>query len=339
LSSQRGSDRRSEKRRTVNKLKTIEELRNRSFYETGARERAKYLLDEGSFHELAGPNLGLTSPHLPVLGEAISFDDGVVTAAGTINTRPVFVISQEGRFIGGAVGEAGGAKIVGAFKLALDLYDRINVKYPGKIEKLPAIVYSFETGGVRLHEANAGLLAHAEIMEQIQKCRGKVPVFSLVGSKVGCFGGMGFVCVAADALIMSSPGRLGLTGPEVIEQEMGKSEFDSSDRALIYRTTGGRHKYIMRDCAFLVEDSIAAFRRQLADLLTKPYEELAKYRVIGNYDLVQKQLALVKLVAEMKPKDSSDLWAHFGNTDTARIPEMETDEFLKSAVRARPEAL
>ena len=328
------------KKNSVEKI-SVEELRSRSFYEAGARDRAKYLLDEGSFRELAGPNLGLTSPHLPVLGEAVSFDDGVTTAIGTINSRPVFVISQEGRFIGGAVGELGGAKIAGVFKLALDLYDKANEKFSGgaaasslKPEKTPAIVYSFETGGVRLHEANAGLLAHAEIMEWIQKCRGKVPVFSLVGSKVGCFGGMGFVCVAADVVIMSSLGRIGLTGPEVIEQEMGKSEFDSSDRALVYRTTGGRHKYLMRDCAFLVDDSIAAFRQQLEELLKKPYGELAEYRVIGSSGLAEKQLAMVKLVAEMKPKDSSDLWAYFGNREADRIPEMETDEFLRSAVRA-----
>ena len=319
-------------------MKTIEELRNQSFYEAGARERAKYLLDEGTFRELAGPNIGLTSPHLPVLGEAVSFDDGAVTAAGKINSRPVFVISQEGRFIGGAVGEVGGAKIAAVFKLALDLYDKVQAKHPGKTEKIPAIIYSFETGGVRLHEANAGLLAHAEIMEWIQKCRGKVPVISLVGSKVGCFGGMGFVCVATDAVIMNSLGRIGLTGPEVIEQEMGKSEFDSSDRALVYRTTGGKHKYILLDCAFLVEDSIAAFREQLAAILKMPYSELAQYRVIGNYDLVQKQLALVKLVANMKPKDSRDLWAYFGNRDVENIPEMETGEFLQSAVRAKLEA-
>ena len=315
-------------------MKPIEELRNRSFYEAGARERAKYLLDEGSFHELAGPNLGLTSPHLPVLGEAVSFDDGVTTAVGTINSRPVFVISQEGRFIGGAVGEMGGAKIAAIFKLALDLYEKADRKNPGQTRKLPAIVYSFETGGVRLHEANAGLLAHAEIMEWIQNCRGKVPMFSLVGSKVGCFGGMGFVCVAADVVIMSSLGRLGLTGPEVIEQEMGKAEFDSSDRALVYRTTGGKHKYLMKDCAFLVDDSIAAFRRQLADLLEKPYGELAKYRVIGSLGLVERQLEMVALVAEMKPKDARDLWAYFGNREADRIAEMETAEFLQSAVRA-----
>ena len=321
-------------------METFEELRNRSFYEAGARDRAKYLLDEGSFRELAGPNLELTSPHLPVLGEAVSLDDGVVTAFGTINARPVFVISQEGRFIGGAVGEVGGAKISGVFKLALDMYEKVNAKYPGKTEKLPAIIYSFETGGVRLHEANAGLLAHAEIMEWIQKCRGKVLVVSLVGSKVGCFGGMGFVCVSTDAVIMSSLGRIGLTGPEVIEQEMGKSEFNASDRALVYRTTGGKHKYLMRDCAFLVEDSIAAFREKSAELLKKPYKDLAEYRVIGSYEHVRKQMSLVKLIADIKQnvKDSRDLWDYIGNREAARIPDMETAEFLQTAVRVKLES-
>ena len=132
------------------------------------------------------------------------------------------------------------------------------------------MVISFETGGVRLHEANAGLLAHAEVMDQIQETKGKFPVIAMIGSKVGCFGGMGFVAAATDVVVMSELGRLGLTGPEVIEQEMGKAEFDSADRALVYRTTGGKHKYIMRDCNYLVEDSIASFKEALADVLSKP---------------------------------------------------------------------
>ena len=62
--------------------------------------------------------------------------------------------------------------------------------------------FSFETGGVRLHEANAGLLAHAEVMDAIQDCRRILPVVAVVGSKVGCFGGMGFVAAATDVIIM-----------------------------------------------------------------------------------------------------------------------------------------
>ncbi|MGL6198208.1 MAG: biotin-independent malonate decarboxylase subunit beta [Lachnospiraceae bacterium] len=297
-------------------------LQNKSFYDSTARERAQGLVDEGTFHELAGPIDRRTSPHLPVLGEAVSFDDGVVTGAGKIGKRPVFVISQEGRFIGGAVGEVGGAKIAGTFCAALDLYDKATEK--------PAIVFSFETGGVRLHEANAGLLAHAEVMELIQQCRGKIPVLSLVGSKVGCFGGMGFVSVAADVVIMSPLGRIGLTGPEVIEEVMGVEEFDSNDRAMIYRTTGGKHKYIMGDCNYLVEDTIAAFRQQVSNVLSMPYRDITAHRSIGTHALVQDQLKLVVQAAERIPSDAMDMWREFGNENPEQIPDLELDEFLKT---------
>jgi malonate decarboxylase beta subunit len=307
-------------------------MQNKSFYEATARERAKYILNEGTFRELVGPDSRVTSPHLPVLGEAVSFDDGVVTAVGKIRTRPVFVISQEGRFIGGSVGEVGGAKMAGLFREALKLYEKAKAKYPGTENRLPAIVISFETGGVRLHEANAGLLAHAEVMEQIQKCRGKIPVISLVGSKVGCFGGMGFVCVATDLTIMSELGRIGLTGPEVIEEVMGKKEFDSSDRALIYRTTGGKHKYIMGDCAYLVADSIGAFRAQLMSVLGMTYDQITAKRSIGSMALVEEQLSLVHFASDTKPRDSKDVWARLGNPDPARIPDMEREEFLSSVI-------
>ena len=95
----------------------------------------------------------------------------------------------------------------------------------------------------------------------------------MVGSKIGCFGGMGFVAAATDVIVMSEFGRIGLTGPEVIEQEIGRAQFDASDRALVFRTTGGKHKYIMGDCNFLVEDTIAAFRRQVQAIVDLPMDE------------------------------------------------------------------
>lgn len=288
-----------------------------SFYEATARQRAKNLLDPGTFKELAGPDKKNSSPHLRHLGEAISFDDGIVTAYGEIGQRPVFVISQEGRFIGGSIGEVGGAKMAGAFILALELYEK---------GKNPAVIISFDTGGVRLHEANAGLLAHAEVMELIQQCRGKVPVISLVGSKVGCFGGMGFVAVATDMVIMSALGRIGLTGPEVIEEVMGKKEFDASDRALIYRTTGGKHKYILGDCAYLADDSFESFRECLLYVLKMSYEEISSYRIIGTPKLINEQLKLIKIKDNIK--DSTDVWEYFGNTDNQHIPDMDYSDFI-----------
>jgi malonate decarboxylase beta subunit len=94
-------------------------LQSRSFLESSARDRAVGLVDDGSFCEFSGPFDRRTSPHLETLGEAVAFDDGVVTGIGRVGKTPVFVISQEGRFIGGAVGEVGGAKMVGTVKAAI----------------------------------------------------------------------------------------------------------------------------------------------------------------------------------------------------------------------------
>ncbi|STW04386.1 malonate decarboxylase subunit beta [Klebsiella grimontii] len=96
------------------------------FLEASARVRAEGLVDKGSFTELIGPAAKRISPHLPVLGEAVEFDDGVVTGIGLLGQHPTIVISQEGRFIGGSVGEVGGAKMVGALMLADELAAQTN---------------------------------------------------------------------------------------------------------------------------------------------------------------------------------------------------------------------
>ena len=309
-------------------------LQSQSFLECNGRQRAMGLLDSGTFTELAGPRDRLSSPHLPILGEAIQFDDGVVTGVGLIGTKPVFIASQEGRFIGGAVGEVGGAKMVNIVRLARTAFNTMCAANPHLPEdKRPAVVISFDTGGVRLHEANAGLLAHAEIMDQFQDCKGKVPIISLIGGKVGCFGGMGFVAAAADVVIMSQSGRIGLTGPEVIEEEMGKDEFDASDRALVYRTTGGKHKYIMGDCNFLVADSMTAFRNALREALAIPYAEIDAFRRIGSLEKVEYQLKLVDLCVKLAPKDSKDVWKYAGNENPDAVADMSLDVFLKTVKR------
>ena len=283
-----------------------EELQNSSFLEANARQRAVGLVDEGSFTELAGPFDRRSSPHLEALGEAVEFDDGLVAGVGRLGASPIFMVSQEGRFIGGAVGEVGGAKMVNVIRLAIEFHDKLVVEYPDitQAEK-PAVVISFETGGVRLHEANAGLLAHAEVMDLLQRARGKVPVIALIGSKVGCFGGMGFVAAAADVIVMSEFGRLGLTGPEVIEQEMGKEEFDSADRALVFRTTGGRHKYIMGDCNFLVEGydrGVPRSGRRIGRVADGRVRDHAA--AIGSARKVERQIRGVALAAELQPNDA-----------------------------------
>jgi malonate decarboxylase beta subunit len=312
-------------------------LQQQSFLEATARQRAQGLVDEKSFTELVGPAERFVSPHLPELGEAVEFDDGIVTGVGLLGKHPAIVISQEGRFIGGAVGEVGGAKMVGALRLAGTIHERLRRENPGEAEaRRPIVVISFETGGVRLHEANAGLLAHAEVMDQIQNLRGQVPVVAVVGSKIGCFGGMGFVAAATDVIIMSPFSRIGLTGPEVIEQEMGRAQFDASDRALVFRTTGGKHKYIMGDCNFLVEDTVAAFRAQVQEIAGMPMDEIETLRRIGSPAAVERQMKLVDFALSVSPKDSTDMWKALGNEDPQQLTDASYSQFMAIVKRLNP---
>ncbi|HVI38988.1 MAG TPA: biotin-independent malonate decarboxylase subunit beta, partial [Gaiellales bacterium] len=186
----------------------------RSYYEDSARERLLGLLDDGSFREILPPTERVVSPHLRQLDTPAAFDDGIIVGGGTLDGNPVLVAAQEGGFMGGAVGEVHGAKLTGLLERALD-------------ERPAAVLLLVESGGVRLHEANAGLIAVSEVMRAVLAVRAAgIPVVVLDGGQFGCFGGMGIVSRLCDAVVMSEEGRLGLSGPEVIETTKGVEEFD-----------------------------------------------------------------------------------------------------------------
>ena len=201
-----------------------------SYYEDSARGRLDGLLDPGSFREILPPTERMVSPHLRQLDTPAAFDDGIVVGEGRLAGRRVLVAAQEGGFMGGAVGEVHSAKLTGLLERALDT-------------RPDGVLLLVESGGVRLYEANAGLIAVSEVMRAVLAVRAAgIPVIVLDGGTFGCFGGMGIVSRLCDAVVMSEEGRLGLSGPEVIETTMGVEEFDSRDRALVWRTVGGKHR-------------------------------------------------------------------------------------------------
>ena len=166
----------------------------RSYYESSARARIAGLLDADSFHEWLPAAARVTSPHLATLEQPAAFDDGVVIGQGSIAGNKIFIAAQEGGFMGGAVGEVHGAKIVGVLERAVR-------DHPA------AVLLLLETGGVRLQEANAGLIAVSEVMRAILSARAAgVPVIVAIGGQYGCFGGMGIAARCASTIIMSEEG-------------------------------------------------------------------------------------------------------------------------------------
>jgi malonate decarboxylase beta subunit len=224
-------------------------LARSSFIEMAARERARALLDPGSFRELLGPFERLKSPWLPLQGIVAQADDGVVLARGTVAGKPAFVAAIESAYQGGSLGEVSGAKIAGALELALRDCERGRPVWP---------VLLLETGGVRLQEANLGLAVIAEIHAAIIALRRHVPVVGVVAGTVGCFGGMSLAAALCSRLIVTRQARLGMNGPEVIEQEAGVGELDAADRALIWSLIGGEQRWAVGLADVLLEDDAAA---------------------------------------------------------------------------------
>jgi malonate decarboxylase beta subunit len=230
-------------------------MKTDSFAEKTARDRARSLLDAGTFRELLDPFARLESPHLPVQEIVPQSDDGVVIARGKLGDKNALVLSLEGGFQGGSVGEVNGAKIASALELALRDAQEGRLIFP---------VVIFDTGGIRLQEANLGLLAISEIHSAIVALREFVPVIGVIAGRVGCFGGMSIAAALCTFLIGSEVGRLGLNGPEVIEQEAGTDEFDAHDRLLIWQTLGCRRRLAMGQIDLLVDDSVEAIKEAIA---------------------------------------------------------------------------
>lgn len=249
-------------------------LNKHSFVELGARQRARALLDAGSFRELLDPFQRVMSPWLARQGVVPQADDGVVIAKGSIDGLPVVIAAIEGAFQGGSLGEVGGAKIAGALELAAE--DNRN--------GIPTrAVLLLETGGVRLQEANLGLAAIADIHAAIVDLRQYQPVVGVVAGSVGCFGGMSIAAGLCSYLVVTQEARLGLNGPQVIEQEAGLEEYDSRDRPFIWSLTGGEQRFASGLVDRYVADDVAQIQAQVRELLALGLPQRQRSREAEHY--------------------------------------------------------
>jgi malonate decarboxylase beta subunit len=286
-----------------------------SYLELSARERLAQLFDPGSFEEFLPPKARVISPHLAQLDAPVAFDDGVAVGRARLNGQTVFAAAQEGGFMGGAVGEVHGAKLVGMLRRAV-------------AERASAVVLLLESGGVRLHEANAGLVAVSEVMRAVLDARNAgVPVVALIGGANGCFGGMGIVARCTNAVVMSEEARLGMSGPEVIETAGGVEEFDSRDRALVWRTTGGKHRYLLGDCQELVADTVAAFRAAAMATLARLKEEDAALSLAA---LEAEQAMLAQRLERFGSLgEPMEIWSALGIAEPRSLPLLEAAAFVE----------
>jgi malonate decarboxylase beta subunit len=178
----------------------------------------------------------------------------------------------------------------------------------------------FDSGGVRLEEANAGEIGATEIVRGIFEAqKAGVPVIGLLGGSCGCFGGASIIACCCDALIASEEGRLSVSGPEVIETVMGVEAFDSRDRALVWRTTGGKNRFLFGTVSQLVEDHIPAFRDAAVKASTT-------HRPPSIENLLREHAQLAGRIAKFGDStDGRQIWHKLGLAEL-QVPEMTAQE-------------
>jgi malonate decarboxylase beta subunit len=131
------------------------------------------------------------------------------------------------------------------------------------------------------------------------------PVITVIAGTVGCFGGMSLAAGLSSYVVMTREGRLGLNGPEVIEQESGIEEFDPSDRALIWAINGGEQRYATGLVDALVEDNIQQIAATVKALIARGVPPVHRSSQVALY---RERIRALDPSRQWDPKELRGSW-------------------------------
>ena len=134
-------------------------------------------------------------------------DSGVVAARGRINGAPATSFCSDATVMGGAMGSAGCLHIVDAIDLAVR-------------ERVP-VLGLWHCGGARLAEGVESLHGVGLVFQAMIRASGRVPQISVVLGPAA--GGAAYGPALTDIVIMSTAGRVFVTGPDVVRSVTGEN--------------------------------------------------------------------------------------------------------------------
>lgn len=287
-----------------------------NYEELDARERIQVLFDKDSFTEWLADEK-LYSPYLAALNLPGEADDGIVIGSALLQKSKVLVAAQQKDFMGGAVGEIHGAKLTGLFKAAI-------------ATQAKAVILLIDSGGVRLHEANAGEISISETIRAVFEARRHgVTTVGVICGKNGAFGGMGIISACLDYLVINEVGRIGVSGPEVIQAVAGVKAFNSQDRALVWRVYGGKTRYLQNIAQSYVGSDVGMLRAKLIAALDKGVS-------LDLNSIKQKHALLKKRLQETQGfQEEGTYLKQIAPKYAATLFDMEEQEFLDAAKNIR----
>ncbi len=212
-------------------------------------------------------------------------------------------IALEGDFQGGSMGEVSGQKMAAALDLACADSEKGTPT---------SAVLLLETGGVRLQEANLGLAVIAELLVPSYNSEDMRRSFAWSREWSGCFGSMSLAAGLAGYLVMTREARLGLNGPEVIQQESGIDEFDPSDRAIVWAINGGEQRYAMGLADALVEDDTPQIVEAIRHFVTKGLPPVHRSSEVKLYS---ERIKALDPSRQWDPKVFRTLWTANRNSE------------------------
>jgi malonate decarboxylase beta subunit len=106
-------------------------------------------------------------------------------------------------------------------------------------------------------------------------------------------------------IIMTPEARLGLNGAEVIEQESGIEEFDSSDRSLIWAIYGGEQRVGMGVADELVMDDVPKVASAVQRLVKAGARSVHRSQQV---ELYRGRIAALDTAKQIDPPSLGKLW-------------------------------
>ena len=105
---------------------------------------------------------------------------------------------------------------------------------------------------------------------------------------------------------MTRQARLGLNGPEVIEEQSGIEEFDSKDRQLIWGVNGGEQRHATGFADYLAEDDVEAIKRCIVEAFGRGIPTTHRSEQVDDY---LKRLAAIDVSHQLESSAVRKLWS------------------------------
>lgn len=166
---------------------------------------------------------------------------GVVAGRGRVDGNPAVSYCTDATVMGGAMGSAGCQQIVDAIDLAVR-------------ERVP-VIGLWHSGGARLAEGVEALHAVGLVFQAMIRASGRVPQISVVLGPAA--GGAAYGPALTDIVIMSTGGRVFVTGPDVVRSVTGEHV---DMEALGGPDTHGRRSGVVHVVTDSEQDAIASAR-------------------------------------------------------------------------------